>query len=202
MSLRKLRLSCALLATTALAACNSGAPDDSVNTAAAATPTRYDARAFFTTTSYGLAPGQAWSKDDTQLLAYSDSSGIFNVYALPAAGGEQQPLTSSSTDSTYAVSWFPEDDRVLYSADRGGNEIDHLYVRETSGETRELTPGDEVKAQFLGWSGDRQSFYVLTTERDPRGSSGTGSASRIATCAPVAANERCERARLAVRHSD
>lgn len=35
-------------------------------------------------------------------------------------------------------------------------------------EPRDLTPGDKVKAGFLGWSQDRKSFFYSTNERDPR----------------------------------
>src|SRR5688572_25720795 len=72
-------------------------------------PATYDAEAFYATTSYGLAGGFAWSPDDKDVLVHSDETGIFNAYALPAAGGEKQSLTSSTTDSTYAISWFPDD---------------------------------------------------------------------------------------------
>jgi len=160
-----------LLAAAALAAgCGAGDKDAATMTeptAAAAEPTRYDAEAFFTTTSYSLAGGYAWSPDDAALLISSDETGIFNVYALSVEDGSKTPLTRSTTDSTYAVSWFPEDARVLYTADQGGNELDHLYVREESGEAHDLTPGDEVKAQFGGWSGDGRYFYAMTNERDP-----------------------------------
>ena len=130
-------------------------------------PLQYDAEAFFATTSYSLAGGYAWSADDGRLLVSSDESGIFNAVALAAADGAKQPLTTSTTDSVFAVSWFPDDARILFTADKGGNEINHLFVRETSGETRDLTPGDEVKAGFAGWSEDRKYFYVVTNERDP-----------------------------------
>jgi dipeptidyl aminopeptidase/acylaminoacyl peptidase len=129
-------------------------------------PTRYDAEAFFATTSYQMPAGYAWSFDDKQLLVSSDETGIFNVYGLTAAGAGKQPMTSSTTDSTYAVSWFPADGRALFTADSGGNEINHLYVREAEGATRDLTPGEKVKAEFFGWSADKQHFFVTTNERN------------------------------------
>mgnify|MGYP003287356057 CR=1 FL=1 len=52
--------------------------------------------------------------------------------------------------------------------DRGGNENTHLYVREADGTERDLTPGEKTKANFLGWSHDRKSFYYSTNERDPK----------------------------------
>ena len=130
-------------------------------------PAVYDARAFFTTTSYSLARGLAWSSDDRRLLVSSDETGIFNVYAL-GADGRKEALTTSTTDSTYAVSWFPADARVLFTADKGGNELGHLYVRELDGTTRDLTPGDKSKAGFEDWSADRSAFFVSTNERDPK----------------------------------
>ncbi|MGH8194509.1 MAG: S9 family peptidase [Woeseiaceae bacterium] len=167
-----MRLPLTILAVSSLLGGCSSSEDDTaeiveVSTATSA-PAPYDAEVFFTTTSYSLAGGYAWSPDDKELLVSSDETGIYNVYSLTATGGTQKPLTTSTTDSTFAVSWFPDDGRVLYTADKGGNEIDHLFVRELSGETRDLTPGDEVKAEFGGWSGDDQYFYVMTNERDPR----------------------------------
>jgi len=129
-------------------------------------PTQYDAEAFFATTSYIMPAGYAWSADDKQLLVTSDETGIYNVHGLPAVGDGKQALTSSTTDSTFAVSWFPADQRVLFTADSGGNEINHLYVREADGKTRDLTPGEKVKADFVGWSADKQHFYVRTNERN------------------------------------
>ena len=41
-----------------------------------------------------------------------------------------------------------------------------MFVRETDGSSRDLTPGDEFKADFLAWAGDGQSFYLTTTERN------------------------------------
>ena len=48
---------------------------------------------------------------------------------MPVAGGAWTQITSSTTDSTYAVSFFPQDDRILFTHDQGGNELNHLYVR-------------------------------------------------------------------------
>src|SRR5262249_27974178 len=129
---------------------------------------QYDAKAFFTTTGYGLAAAYAWSPDGTRLLAQSDETGIFNAYALDSATGKSQPLTASKTDTTFGVSFFPRDTRTLVTVDSGGNEISHLYVREDSGALRDLTPAKNGKAGFLEWSDDGESFFVTTNERDPK----------------------------------
>src|SRR5262249_51198963 len=56
---------------------------------------------------------------------------------------------------------------ILYTQDEGGNELNHLHVREIDGKVRDLTPGAKVKAMFVAWSGDLGSFYAATNERDP-----------------------------------
>lgn len=159
-------------ASLLLLGCNSGSRPEAKVAAATApapalpAPKQYDAEAFFATTSYIMPAGYAWSADDKQLLVTSDETGIYNVYGLPAAGAGKQALTSSTTDSTFAVSWFPADERALFTADSGGNEANHLYVREADGKTRDLTPGGKVKAEFVGWSKDKQHFFVTTNERN------------------------------------
>jgi dipeptidyl aminopeptidase/acylaminoacyl peptidase len=87
---------------------------------------------------------------------------------VPAAGGKAEQLTNSTKDSTFAVSFFPNDDRFLFTRDSGGNELNHLFVRELDGTERDLTPGDKLKAAFHGWHADGAAFYVTTNERDPR----------------------------------
>jgi dipeptidyl aminopeptidase/acylaminoacyl peptidase len=93
---------------------------------------------------------------------------VRNVFAYPTAGGEPVQLTHSTTESMRGNSFFPNDDRFLVSSDQGGNELDHLFVRETDGTLRDLTPGEGLKAIFGGWSDDDRSFFVLTNERDAR----------------------------------
>jgi len=129
---------------------------------------KYSAQAFFETTSYGLpgSAGYAFSADGKVLLMTSDASGVYNVYSLPVDGGNAEQLTQSTDNAVFAVSWFPADNRILYTYDGGGNELNHVFVRETDGSTRDLTPGDELKAGFLAWAGDGQSFYLTSTERD------------------------------------
>jgi dipeptidyl aminopeptidase/acylaminoacyl peptidase len=162
------------IATLGLAGCATGdaAPEDVAMTAAPeaqAEPVRYSAETFFNTTSYGLASpsGYAFSADGGTLLVTSDKSGVFNAYALPVAGGEPQPLTSSPDNATFPASFFPNDERMLFTADKGGDELDHVFVRERDGTVKDLTPGEKVKADFVGWNADGKTFYLSSNERNP-----------------------------------
>src|SRR6516162_4227618 len=88
---------------------------------------RYDARTFYETTAFF---GASFSADESRLLISSDASGVFNAYSQPVAGGPPKQLTHSTTHAIVGVSYFPHDDRILFTQDEGGNELNHLYVRE------------------------------------------------------------------------
>src|SRR5436190_2606195 len=88
-------------------------------------PQLYSVAALYANTRFR---GASWSHDGRRLLASSDLSGIWNAYAIDRDGGTPQPLTRSTTDSVFAISFFPADDRFVYSSDRGGNELTHIYV--------------------------------------------------------------------------
>ena len=70
--------------------------------------------------------GSSFSADDSQILFHSNKTGIFNVYSVPVTGGAPTQLTKSTKESTYSVSYFPTDGRLLYTYDRGGNENNHI----------------------------------------------------------------------------
>lgn len=111
--------------------------------------------------------GVSLSADGTRIATSSNASGIYNVVKVLIEGGDVTPLTSSTVDSNFLISWFPADDRILYSADQGGNEMHRIYVRETDGELHNLTPDEGMyMVLFHGWSGDEKSFYVTSNKRD------------------------------------
>ena len=112
--------------------------------------------------------GASFSSDGKKLLFSSNASGIYNVQSVPTSGGTPTALTKSAADTVFAVSYFPTDDRFLYTKDQGGNELNHLYVQPPSGEAKDLTPGEKLKAIFAKWTRDGSAFYAGTNERDPR----------------------------------
>jgi len=105
--------------------------------------------------------GASFSADEQRILFSSNASGIFNAYMLPASGDgteTPEPVTRSTIDSTFAVSFFPYDDRVLFTRDHGGDENFHLFVLDREGPEKDLTPGETLKAQFAGWRPDGSAF--------------------------------------------
>jgi dipeptidyl aminopeptidase/acylaminoacyl peptidase len=126
---------------------------------------RYAIGQFMATTRFGDAD---FSADESQVVLSSNQSGVFNAYTVSVKGGALIPLTDSRTDTTLLVSSFPKDGRVLVTRDQGGNELNHLFVREIDGTLRDLTPGEKVKGSFRGFTKDGSAFFVSTNERDPR----------------------------------
>jgi dipeptidyl aminopeptidase/acylaminoacyl peptidase len=150
--------------------CLSCAPNDATREAEGSvertfTPTQYSVEDFYKNSEFF---GASWSPDRQKLLVSSNMSGIWNVYTVAIDSGQPQPITQSTTNSMFALSYFPTGERILYSSDEGGNELTHIYVREPNGTVTDVTPGAKLKANFHGWAGNDSSFFVSTNERDPR----------------------------------
>ena len=126
---------------------------------------QYTIEQFLNTTAIGSS---SFSPDEKSILVHSNKSGIYNLYTIPVSGGDMKQVTNSTTESTFSVGYFPNDPRILYTRDQGGNENNHIYVLGADGKEKDLTPGDKLKASFLGWSRDGNSFYISTNERDAR----------------------------------
>ena len=148
-----------------LVACTSCTKTEPTSVVSRVAPQQYSVADFYKNAEFF---GASWSPDKSKILVSSNLSGIWNAYAVPAAEGAPQPLTQSGKDSIFAESYFPGDERILYSSDQGGNELTHVYVRNLDGSTRDLTPGAKLKASFQGWAGDDKSFFLSTNERDQR----------------------------------
>jgi dipeptidyl aminopeptidase/acylaminoacyl peptidase len=112
--------------------------------------------------------GGKFSPDETKVLLSSKETGIFNAYEIDIASGESKQLTNSTDNAVYAADYFPNGDRVLYSADSGGNEITHLYARTTDGKSVDLIQDKKAKAIFSGWSYDKKKMYYASNGRDKK----------------------------------
>ncbi|MGS2762679.1 alpha/beta fold hydrolase [Sinomicrobium sp. M5D2P9] len=112
--------------------------------------------------------GGAFSDDESKLLVSSDESGIFNLYEINIGDNSRKQITNSSEESFFAIGYVPGTGQMLYSADKGGDEINHIYLLEPDGTTTDLTPGEKAKSSFAGWSEDKKSMYFLSNKRDPR----------------------------------
>lgn len=125
---------------------------------------QYTIEQFMNTISIG---GSSFSFDESKILFSSNENGIYNLYEIGIEGGEPKQLTNRE-ETSYAISYFPTDDRILLRSDQGGNEINHIYLRDEEGIINDLIPFDSARINFLGWSHDRKSFFFSSNKRDAR----------------------------------
>ncbi|MEE2776005.1 MAG: alpha/beta fold hydrolase [Acidobacteriota bacterium] len=157
---------CCGLASTCLLSTCAGPDSPAPEAEAIDRPSQlYSIQEFLGTTRFS---GASFSPDASKILVSSNATGIVNAYSIPVGGGEPTALTQSRDESIFSLSYFPDDERFLYTADQGGNELNHVFVKETSGTVVDLTPGEDLKATFYGFAHDDQTFFVGSTERDPR----------------------------------
>jgi dipeptidyl aminopeptidase/acylaminoacyl peptidase len=146
-----------LLILTGIMACNNKRNNVEV--------TKYSIDQFYKNLSvYG---GQ-FSYDENRLLVTSNESDIFNVWSIPIDGSAKKQLTKSTDESFFAVSYFPEDNRFLFTHDFGGDENDHLFLQNEDGSVSDLTPWEASKSGFAGWARDFKSFGIISNKRDPK----------------------------------
>ena len=129
------------------------------------TPTKYSIEQFYQNNRIG---GGSFSDDETKLLVRSDESGIFNVYEIDIVSGVKTQKTFSEKESYFAIDYLPGTNQILYSADKGGDELNHIYLMNEDGATTDLTPGENEKARFAGWSKDKKSMYFTSNKRNPK----------------------------------
>ena len=129
-------------------------------------PTQYSVADFYANKGYF---GASFSPDRQKILVGSNTSGIWNAYAVPVAGGELEPLTKSTTNSIFPISYFPGDGTNPLLV-RPGRERALASVRAhaPTAAVTDITPGAKLTANFVGWAGDDKSFFITTNERDPR----------------------------------
>lgn len=128
-------------------------------------PKQYTIRQFMDIVSLN---GCAFSPDETKVLISTNETGIFNAEEINVSTGTKKVLTASSTNAIFALSYFPTDERMVYTSDQGGNEINHLFIRNADGSTIDLIKDSTAKAQFGGWSYNRKLMYYQSNSRDKR----------------------------------
>ncbi len=112
--------------------------------------------------------GSSFNPDESKILFSSDKTGIANTYEVDLSTGSITALTNSKDEYARALSYFPSDDRVLFTSDNGGDEINHIFLRDLDGAITDLTPDSTAKASFWGWADDDKSFMYVSNARNPQ----------------------------------
>ena len=112
--------------------------------------------------------GGYFSTDEEKIIFSSNQSGIYNVYEANIQTGKINQLTASNKESFFVRAYVPKSNDFIYSADNGGNEINHLFLKKENDTVVDLTPSENEKSVFYKWSNDNQFLYYLSNKRDSR----------------------------------
>lgn len=108
---------------------------------------------------------------DEKLLAFtSDAGGRVEIWVAPVGGGEPRPITSTS-GFIHSLAFSPADDVLEYESDVGGNELPHLFLTNSRGESpRDICASDPktARSQFVEWAENGKSFLYLSNRRDEK----------------------------------
>lgn len=111
--------------------------------------------------------GADFNQDETKILIGTNKSGIYNVGEMTISDTSLSMLTNSTNDAFYAEKYVVGTDQFIYSADKGGDENSHLYVKSVNDTTvKDITPWPNSANTFLGWSNDKKSIYISSNKRD------------------------------------
>ena len=108
--------------------------------------------------------GPAWSPDSRTIVFTTNTTGRFNLWTVPAAGGWPVQLMQSDDRQTNAV-WSPDGKWIVWQQDKGGGEYYDLYaVPATGGEPVDLTHTPDVSETGALFSprGNRMAFGSKT----------------------------------------
>ena len=115
-------------------------------------------------------PTLAFSPDGAEIAYVTNTSGQFNLWRQPAAGGEPRQLTGFVDHAVRQVAWSPDGATLLFTADHQGGEQHQLYhIPARGGWPEPLTDLPNVQ-HFLGddpWSPDGCTIAYAGNDRVP-----------------------------------
>lgn len=107
-----------------------------------------------------------YSHDGNTVRFISNLSGEPQLWEIRR--GEDQPRQLPSvTDRILAAKYFPTDNRMMISADVGGNERQGLWLLDETGQFQAITSRPECIYQFGGISKDGKHIAWSSNERNP-----------------------------------
>ena len=117
---------------------------------------------------YVHSNGKFFSFDNSSIIASVNKTGVYNAFSFNIKTKHMKSITDMNKNSVFVKTFFPDDNRIIYQSDAGGNELDHVYVIDEEKNIKDLTPGVNLKSSFFDWSDDGNYFYIMSNERDPR----------------------------------
>jgi dipeptidyl aminopeptidase/acylaminoacyl peptidase len=107
------------------------------------------------------------SPDGTRLAYLAPVDGVLNVWVGTVGGEEFTPVTHDRDRGVRIYFWAEDNRHILYMQDVGGNENWRLYATDVqSGETRDLTPFENVRAQPVAQDQRHPTEFLVALNKD------------------------------------
>jgi dipeptidyl aminopeptidase/acylaminoacyl peptidase len=109
---------------------------------------------------------------DGSAVAYStNTSGQFNVWSQPSAGGYPRQVTLYTEKAVRDLAWSPDGETILFTADEHGDESYQLYtVPARGGQSTPFVSEPDVRHYLAGggaWSPDGRTIAYAGNDREP-----------------------------------
>jgi dipeptidyl aminopeptidase/acylaminoacyl peptidase len=104
---------------------------------------------------------------DGKMLAYlAPDHDVLNVWVRTIGRNDDRPVTADRKRGIRIYFWQPAAASIIYLQDVGGNENFHVFQTDVATkQTRELTPGDKVRAQIVAVDEHHPDFMLVETNQ-------------------------------------
>lgn len=114
--------------------------------------------------------GLSFSHDEKLVATMSDKGGRPQLWVEPVGGGPATEITHVE-GFVHSFAFSPAADVLAYEADKGGDELPHLFLTNAKGEApKDIAPDMPAgsRTQFIDWARDGRTLLYLSSARDPK----------------------------------
>ena len=105
--------------------------------------------------------------DENKMLVASNENGTNDLYEMDLESLEMTPVVEDDHMTILANSYFPEDNRIVFSARQPTDLFFSCYIREKNGDIVSLFP-EGTRSRFIGFTKNNKYFYIEANARDPK----------------------------------
>jgi dipeptidyl aminopeptidase/acylaminoacyl peptidase len=114
--------------------------------------------------------GLSFSYDEKLVVTMSDRGGRADLWVQPIGGGNPAQITHAD-GFIHSFAFSPTEDVLAFEADKGGDELPHLYLTNSKGDApKDLVPDlpAGARTQFIDWARDGKTLLYLSSARDQK----------------------------------